>query len=994
VPVPSRAELVRLGFARADRAERFLSDPLLSPMSRELIEAIAASADPDEATIGLLRLMESMDRAGLREQGRAILAGEPGRDLVRVLGASVALGDHLTRHPETLSALLGGQDEPLASAEVYRTRILEAVGADPGASIPVAPGTGDELRIAYFTSLAGIALADLTAADPVELQVRVSQALADLAAAALEGALALARAITEDHEQVLLSILAMGKTGARELNYISDVDVLYAVAPAGDAEVSGETLTAVGGALARHVARVCSERTAEGSLWQVDANLRPEGKDGELVRTIDSYRRYYERWADSWEFQALLKARPVAGDPGLGADFVDLVQPMVWQASTREGFVDDTRAMRRRVVDLIPHAETERNVKLGPGGLRDVEFTVQLLQMVHGRGDETLRTRGTLEALSLLRDGGYVSRAQADEMDEAYRFLRVVEHRIQLHRLRRSQVIPDAPADLRRLARTVGLGTEDFARRIESVRRRVRQLHEEIFYRPLLQTAAGLSDGEVRLTPASAQARLAAIGYRDPVRATRHIAALTGGVSRSAAIQRQLLPALLEWFADGIDPDMGLLAFRRLSEEAGSTHWFLGMLRDSGVAAKRLTRVLSSSRYVGDQLVAMPYATRWLSRDEELRPLRAAELGEELTASMRRASSVADAVTVVRDVRRREITRIALSRLSERIGPIEVGGALSDLADAELAAALDLAMTEEKAQGIRMAVIALGSFGAREMGYASDADVQFVVEDAGAGADAVTLGIRVATAVQKILNAPSAGMDMKVSADLRPEGRAGALARSADSWEGYYRRHAEHWELQALLRARVCAGDAGLAARLEETLDALRYPAEGLTPARERDLSRMKARIESERLPRGVTPERHLKLGRGAMTDVEWVVQKLQLAHAGADPSLRIVGTLPALDALATAGILPADEAEELAEAWLLAWRLRRALFLWKGRETDALPADRTDRRALALLVEGPDASARSLEEHYLRVTRRARAIAEREIFGEVMHRLPGEAHP
>src|SRR5690606_31319976 len=139
-------------------------------------------------------------------------------------------------------------------------------------------------------------------------------------------------------------------------------------------------------------------------------------KDGELVRTIDSYRRYYERWADSWEFQALLKARPVAGDPALGAAFVDLVQPMVWQASTREGFVDDTRAMRRRVVDLIPRGETERNVKLGPGGLRDVEFTVQLLQMVHGRGDETLRARGTLEALALLRDGGYVSRAQAAEM--------------------------------------------------------------------------------------------------------------------------------------------------------------------------------------------------------------------------------------------------------------------------------------------------------------------------------------------------------------------------------------------------------------------------------------------------------------------------------------------------------------------------------------------------------------------------------------------------
>ncbi|MFC0674248.1 bifunctional [glutamine synthetase] adenylyltransferase/[glutamine synthetase]-adenylyl-L-tyrosine phosphorylase [Brachybacterium hainanense] len=990
MPPLTHAELVRLGFARADRVERFLADPLLDPAPRELIEAMARSADPDEAAIGLLRLVEAMHRDDLAEQARAILVDASGQDLVRLLGASVAIGDHLTRHPETVRPLLTGAEEPLTSAAQYRERILRAVGADPAAAVPVASGTGDALRTAYFASLAGIAFADLTAEDPLALQVPVSAALADLAAAALEGALALARASQPGHEHVRLSILAMGKTGARELNYISDVDVLYVVAPAAP-EVDAEELTRIGGALARQVARICSERTAEGSLWQVDANLRPEGKDGELVRTIDSYRRYYERWADSWEFQALLKARPVAGDEDLGAEFVDLVQPMVWQASTRDGFVDDTRAMRRRVVELIPHGETERNVKLGPGGLRDVEFTVQLLQMVHGRSDEELRCRGTLEALARLRAGGYVSRAQADEMDEAYRFLRVVEHRIQLHRLRRSQVIPEAPADLRRLARSAGMGPEDFTRRVGSVRRRVRQLHEEIFYRPLLQTAAGLSDGEVRLSPASAQARLAAIGYRDPVKATQHIAALTGGVSRSAAIQRQLLPALLEWFADGIAPDMGLLAFRRLSEEAGSTHWFLGMLRDSGVAAKRLTRVLSSSRYAGDQLVAMPHTTRWLSRDDDLRPLGSRKLGEELTASMRRAGTREEAVGVVRDIRRREITRLALSRLSERITAIEVGTALTDLADAELAAALDLALRDEESAGIRMAVIALGSFGAREMGYASDADVQFVVEDAGAGPEAVARGIRVATALQKILNAPSAGMDMKVNADLRPEGRQGALVRSIDSWLDYYRRHAAPWELQALLRARVSVGPSGLAERLEQELDALRYPREGMTAARERDFVRMKARIESERLPRGITPERHLKLGRGAMTDVEWVVQKLQIAHAGENPDLRRISTLPALEAIAAAGLLSSRDAEILAEAWLLAWRLRRALFLWKGREPDALPSDRVDRRALALLVEGPDGSANSLEERYLRITRQARAIVEREIFGASTPHLPGE---
>ena len=205
-------------------------------------------------------------------------------------------------------------------------------------------------------------------------------------------------------------------------------------------------------------------------------------------------------------------------------------------------------------------------------------------------------------------------------MDEAYRFLRCVEHRLQLHRLRRTQVLPTAASDLRRLSRSLGLGPDEFAKRYQRTRRRVRQLHEEIFYRPLLLTASQLSDGEIALSAEDAQARLAAIGYRDPGRALAHISSLTEGISRRARIQRQLLPAMLEWFADGIDPDLGLLAFRRLSDEIGSAHWYMGLLRDSGLAAKRLTKVLAASRYVGEELERIPEAVRWLARDEQLRP--------------------------------------------------------------------------------------------------------------------------------------------------------------------------------------------------------------------------------------------------------------------------------------------------------------------------------------------------------------------------------------
>ncbi|MEE1651055.1 bifunctional [glutamine synthetase] adenylyltransferase/[glutamine synthetase]-adenylyl-L-tyrosine phosphorylase, partial [Brachybacterium sp. J144] len=674
-PSTSTGALARLGFSSTDRVRRFLADPALAALGPGAPLAIGATADGDDAVLGLLRLAEAGHAAGHGTLVDEFLAGvgtegTPGERLVRLLGTSVALGDFLTRHPEQLEALREGDDQLRLSGEEVRTAVLEAVGADPEGTPPVAALRGrearDALRVVYHRRLLQIAAADVMAADPTALQPQVSAALADLADASLDAAAAIARRSVEGQEHVRWSVLAMGKTGARELNFISDVDVLHVVAPAGEGEAAcdEEQLVVIGSALARELARVCSDRTSEGSLWQVDPNLRPEGKDGPLVRTLDSYRRYYERWAQSWEFQALLKARAAAGDRALGTAFEEMVAPWVRQASTRDGFVEDTRAMRRRVVAHIPRGEADRNIKLGPGGLRDVEFTVQLLQMVHGRTVENLHHRSTLEALARLGTEGFISREHVAEMDAAYRFLRCIEHRMQLHRLRRTQVLPTAPVEKRRLARTMGLTVEAFDQQYQRTRRRVRQLHEEIFYRPLLTTAAALSDGEIALSPESAGARLTAIGYRDGARALTHIQALTSGISRRAKIQKQLLPAMLEWFADGIDPDLGLLAFRRLSDTIGSAHWYLGLLRDSGLAAKRLTRVLSGSRFVGEQLEQIPEGVRWLARDEHLRPLTRDQLGREFLAVITRVDSVEVAQDVLRRTHSPEVRLIALLYLT------------------------------------------------------------------------------------------------------------------------------------------------------------------------------------------------------------------------------------------------------------------------------------------------------------------------------------------
>src|SRR5665811_459056 len=404
---------------------------------------------------------------------------------------------------------------------------------------------------------------------------------------------------------------------------------------------------------------------------------------------------------------------------------------MVWAAVERENFVPDAQAMRRRVEKNVPPGEADRQLKLGAGGLRDVEFTIQLLQLVHGRADEAIRSPTTLDALAALSEGGYVGREHAARMASCYRMLRAMEHRIQLFQLRRTHLLPTGEQDLRRLARSLGMraeGADGLLERWRGVRRDVRRMHEELFYLPLLPATARLSTDEARLAPAAARARLAAIGYRDPAGALRHISALTEGVSRRAAIQRQLLPVLLGWFAEGSDPDAGLLAFRRLSDELGTTHWYLKLLRDSGAAARRLARVLSSSRYVADGLARSPESVAWLDDDADLTPRDYDRLAAEADAILTRQKDVAEAAVLLRALRRREMARTAVAEVLALSAVPVTSGALTAAADVVLAGALHLAQREVAGDSLtRMSVIAMGRLGGREMGYGSDADVLFAV---------------------------------------------------------------------------------------------------------------------------------------------------------------------------------------------------------------------------------------------------------------------------
>ncbi|GHG51271.1 glutamate-ammonia-ligase adenylyltransferase [Flavimobilis marinus] len=997
--VSTGARLRRAGFLDVARAEHLLADAALGPVLADgdkdsLVDALGAVADPDLALLALVRLADAAEGGAARSVVRILGAEHDARSrLLAVLGASRALGDDLVRRPELLDVVLDPAPGTRVPADRVRAELLEAVGADPDAAVPVATAAGatDALRRAYRRRLLRIAMTDLTADDALELLEDVGAALADLAAAALEGALAIARAEVDDAGRgARLTVLGMGKCGGRELNYVSDVDVIYVVEP-GEGTDEAEALQ-VGARLAAGIGRACSATGAEPPLWPVDAALRPEGKDGPIVRTVASHLAYYERWAKTWEFQALLKARVVAGDRAVGQAYHDVIHPLVWQAVSRENFVVDSQAMRRRVEQNVPAAEADRQLKLGTGGLRDVEFTVQLLQLVHGRTDPEIRSGHTLTALAALADRGYVARDDAARMATAYRFLRVLEHRLQLANLRRTHLLPVAEDDLRRLARAVGMrteGAEGLLERWRATRRDVRAMHEQLFYRPLLPAVAQLSPGEAALRPGDARARLAAIGYRDPAGAQRHLASLTEGVSRRAAIQRQLLPVMIAWFGEGADPDAGLLAFRTLSEELGTTHWYLKLLRDSGSAAYRLALLLATSRFVTDALRRSPEAVRWLAEDADLAPRPAARLAAEVEAVRARATNAEAAVLTVRAIRRRELARTASAELLQIADPVVAAEAISDVTDVTLDGALAISEAAVRAEleldeaPARMLVVAMGRLGGREAGYGSDADVMFVHEPTeGAEAEAAQrYALAVATRLRASLGAVGAEPPLQVDADLRPEGRAGPLVRSLDSYAEYYARWAAVWESQALLRARPVAGDDDLARRFVALVDPVRYPA-GLAQGDVREIRRIKARVESERLPRATDPARHVKLGRGGLADVEWTVQLLQLQHAHEVPELRTTSTLGALDALTSADLVTADDAQVLREAWLLCSGIRNALVLWTGRvggpAGDVLPASRIDLAGVARILGYPTERTTEFEEDYLRSCRRARQVVER----------------
>ncbi|GJN97813.1 glutamate-ammonia-ligase adenylyltransferase [Mycobacterium marinum] len=950
----------------------------------DLLWSLSRAPDADAALKVLVRLAENPD-TGWDELNAALLNERSLRGrLFAVLGSSLSLGDHLVANPQSWKLLRGKVALPSHAALLESfVDLAEEVAAAPASAVHRLRA----LHRDHVLVLAGLDLAATVEDEPVLPFTVVAAHLADIADAALAAALRLAeKTVCRDRTPPRLAVIAMGKCGARELNYVSDVDVIF-VAERADPisiRVAGEMM-----------------RVASLTFFEVDAGLRPEGRSGELVRTVESHIAYYQRWAKTWEFQALLKARAAVGDAELGQRYLAALMPMVWTACERDDFVAEVQAMRRRVEQLVPADIRGRELKLGTGGLRDVEFVAQLLQLVHGRSDESLHVASTVDALSALGEGGYIGREDAANMIASYEFLRLLEHRLQLQRLKRTHLLPEFEDEeaVRWLARAAHIrpdGRHDAAGMLREELKhqnvRVSRLHAKLFYQPLLESIApaGLEIAGRGMTSEAAERQLAALGYEGPQTALKHMAALVNHSGRRARVQSVLLPRLLDWLSYAPDPDGGLLAYRRLSEALAPQSWYLSTLRDKPTVGRRLMHVLGTSAFVPDLLMRAPEVIQNYGDGRtgpKLLETEPAAVARALIASAGRYSDPLRAIAAARTLRRRELARIGSADLLGLLEVTEVCRALTSVWVAVLQSALEAMIRANTPEGgrplARIAVIGMGRLGGSELSYGSDADVMYVCEPASGVTDAqaVKWSTAVAEQVRAKLGTPSVDPPLEVDANLRPEGRNGPLVRTLASYEAYYAQWAQAWEIQALLRAHAVAGDAELGQRFLLLVDHTRYPPDGVSAEAVHEIRRIKARVESERLPRGADPNTHTKLGRGGLADIEWTVQLLQLQNAHEIEALHNTSTLESLDAIAEAKLVAEDEVKLLRQAWLTATRARNALVLVRGKPTDQLPGPGRQLNAVAVAAGWHNDDGGEFLDNYLRVTRRAKAVV-RKVFG------------
>ena len=790
------------------------------------------------------------------------------------------------------------------------------------------------------------------------------------------------------------AIVGMGKLGGYELNFSSDIDLIFVY--------SDDAHTDTGNDNSEYFSRLCefiikamSEITPDGYVFRVDIRLRPESSAGVIIRSMESYESYYEGWGDLWERQALIKARSVAGDMAFGNEFIRMIQPFVYQryldGVTLTEIKADIRRTKARIEERLvgEGANLEKHVKLGPGAIRDIEFTVQCLQMIHGAKRKSLCTHNTLEALSALKENKLLNPENAAALTAAYRFLRTVENGIQVEGDQQRYSIPEKETEERELARRVGYQHTAETDALEAFWKDYRTHTEQVraIFQKITTTSIESEDGidiAVLLSEEDThqlESFLSAFRFekvRDAQRLLRQLANGGDGIQFSPSVRRtffKLAPTLLNVLRDSPNPDMALRYLSAFTDKVGARSSYYTMFAEKPSTLEALTRVCGTSLYLADMLIASPELFDLLTVPTLIE--RSKTLAEKKEEALQIVAEAPEGrmFSMLRQYKNDEIWRIALRNILGNATLPTTTEELSDLAEAVLQAIYpEIEAEMREAHGtplssdgtpVTFAIVAMGKFGGRELNFSSDLDVMYVYSADGETTEGMPNVEYFAAVGLALVNrlAGNQGMGIyEIDLRLRPHGSGGAIALPLAGYQHYYDHTGEVWERQALTRARVVAGDTEvLGNRFLEIAHAFCY-SDAVTSeeiaeivhTRKRKEAQATRRTSTRRRGRGKTqtPIANVKSGYGGLVDIEFVVQTLQLVHGGDAPSIRVQNTPLAIERLHDLGVLTETQRDGLSAAYLFLRRVENALRIVHDRPLNALPKNRTELAQLARRLE------------------------------------------
>ncbi|WP_243372233.1 bifunctional [glutamate--ammonia ligase]-adenylyl-L-tyrosine phosphorylase/[glutamate--ammonia-ligase] adenylyltransferase [Geotalea sp. SG265] len=835
------------------------------------------------------------------------------------------------------------------------------------------------LRRFKLAEILRIAARDLNGMAPLE---EVTAELSALAAACLQVAYEAARRqliaehgvpfmdTSEGEAEADLTIIGMGKFGGRELNFSSDIDIIYFYSSdhgetSGIADGIGQpsgkiSLHAYFVKLAEMVTKAVSQVTEDGFVFRVDLGLRPEGKSGDVATSLRSAEIYYESWGQSWERAAMLKARPVAGSLELGEKFLATIQPFIHRKYLDYNLIEDMMAMKKKIdASLAKAQEGEYNIKLGRGGIREIEFFIQALQLVYAGKNPALRVKNSLQALETLRDARIITPEDCADLCEAYRFLRFVEHRIQVVQERQTHSLPRKDDEMRALARRCGYlrqnGLAKFSEVLESHRSRVSAIYGALF----LSRDERLKEEvqpevyfffDRKADPDLLKDMLAERRFENVDVAYENLLMLRDGPPRAHLTERgrrmleNIAPLLLQEIFVSPDPDMAMTNLERFLCAVGSRSTFFALLAENREILKLMVSLFGMSEFLSKIFISHPeLLDSMVSRSYAASVKDAAVMETELAALLEQAEDFEEKLDTLRRYRHEEFLRIGLNDIYGKMGQTEIAVQLTSLADVCLVAACRIAKQELQRFGrptytgedgsisqAHFAVLAMGKLGGNELNYHSDLDVIYIYDHQGMtdGEKQITNHEYFAKLAQKIIliltTQTREGYVYKIDTRLRPSGNAGPLVTSLDSFVNYHREDAQIWERQALTRARVAFGIGPLKARIEEVVDQAVYGV-GCGDEVRREIHRLRMRMENE-LAKESEGSYNIKTGRGGIVDIEFIIQYFQLKNGVVCPEIRTTNTLVAMKGMRACGLLSEEDFAVLQSGYKFLRRLENRL--------------------------------------------------------------------